>query len=74
MYKKRKCSQLKWKILASIYTLRICLGICLFVSNKRQNGWKDWTQNLCGTWEGVRIIRITNKFRKNLRIHEKNVN
>ena len=26
-----------------------CLGVCLFVSNKPQNGWTDRTQILCGT-------------------------
>ena len=34
-----------WKI----YTLLVCLFVCLIVSNKRQNGWTDWTQILCGT-------------------------
>ena len=26
----------------------VCLGVCLFVSNKRQNGWTDRAQTLRG--------------------------
>ena len=29
--------------------LSVCLFVCLFVSNKRQNGWTDRAQILCGT-------------------------
>ena len=25
----------------------LCLSVCPFVSNKRQNGWTDWAQILC---------------------------
>jgi len=35
--------------LSFIYTLLVCLSACLFLSNKRQNGWTDWAQILCGT-------------------------
>ena len=38
------------------------VGVCLFVSNKRQNGWSDLAQILCGTShdprEGLRMIKI----------------
>ena len=30
---------------------------CLFVSNKRQNGWTDQAQILCGTSRGLSLIR-----------------
>ena len=30
-----------------IYTLLVCLSVCLFVSNKRQNSWTDQAQILC---------------------------
>ena len=45
-----------------MYTLFICLSVCLFESNKRQNGYTDWTQILCGTShdprEGLWMIKI----------------
>ena len=28
--------------------LFVCLSVCLVVSNKRQNGWTDWSQFFCG--------------------------
>ena len=31
------------------YTLLVCLGVRFFVSNKRQNGFTDRAQTLCGT-------------------------
>ena len=31
-----------------IYILFLSMGVCLFVSNKRQNGWTDRIQILCG--------------------------
>ena len=34
--------------------LSVCLSVCLFVSNKRQNGWTDQAQILCGTSRGPR--------------------
>ena len=38
-------------LLTSIYKfgLSVCLSVCLFVSNKRQNGWTDRAQIFCGT-------------------------
>ena len=41
-----------------------CLFVCLFVSNKRQNGWTDRAQIFCGTSrdprEGSWMIKISN--------------
>ena len=34
------------------FGLSVMVGVCLFVSNKRQNGWIDWAQILCGTSHG----------------------
>ena len=62
----------------------VCLSVCLFVSNKRQNGWTDRAQIFCGTSrdqrEGLWMIKISNicfnqnsisiKFFKILKIHE----
>jgi len=64
--------------------LSVCLFVCLFVSNKRQNGWTDRAQILCGTsrdqGEGLWRIKISNiclhqnsiviKFLKILKIRE----
>jgi len=64
--------------------LSVCFGVCLFVSNKRQNGWTDRVQIFCGTSrdhrEGLWMIKISNiclhqnsifiKFLKILKIHE----
>ena len=39
-----------------------CLSVCFFLSNKRQNGWTDQTQILCGTlgpWEDLWMIKIS---------------
>ena len=58
--------------------------VCLFVSNKRQNGWTDWAQIFFvtsrGPREGLWMIKILNiclyqnsifiKFLKILKIHE----
>ena len=50
----------------SIYKfgLSVCLSVCLFVSNKRQNGWTDQAQIFCGTSrdhrEGLWMIKILN--------------
>ena len=66
----------------SIY--KFGLSVCLFVSNKRQNGWTDRAQIFCGTSrdhrEGLWMIKISNiypyqtsifiKFLKILKIHE----
>ena len=44
----------------------VCLSVCPFVSNKRQNGWTDRAQILCGTShdprEGFWIIEFSNIF------------
>ena len=44
--------------------LFVCYGVCLFVSNKRQNSWTDRAQIFCGTSrdsrEGLWIIKISN--------------
>ena len=74
------------QILTSIYKfgLSVCLFVCLFVSNKRQNGWTDRAQIFCGTSrdsrEALWIIKISNiclhqnsiiiKFFKILKIRE----
>ena len=66
------------------FVLSVCLFVCLFVSNKRQNGWTDRAQIFCGTSrdsrEGLWIIKISNiclhqnsiviKFLKILKIRE----
>ena len=43
--------------------LFVRLGVCLFVSNKHQNGWTDPVQFFCGTShdprEGLWMIKIT---------------
>ena len=42
----------------------VCLSVCLFVSNKRQNGWTDRAQIFCVTSrdprEGLWMIKISN--------------
>ena len=67
-----------------LYTLLVWVSVCLFVSNKRQNGWTDRAQIFCGTSrahrEGLWMIKILNiclhqnsifiKFLKILKIHE----
>ena len=64
--------------------MSVCLSVCLFVSNKRQNGWTDRAQIFCGTSrdsrKGLWIIKISNiclhqnsiviKFFKILKIRE----
>ena len=66
------------------FGLSVCLFVCLFVSNKRQNGWTDRAQFFCGTSrdhrEGLWMIKISNiclhqnsifiKFLKILKIHD----
>jgi len=82
---KKMCHKIL-KIHQSIYKfgLSVCLSGCLFVSNKRQNGWTDQAQILCGTSrvprEGLWMIKISNiwlhqnsifiKFLKILKIHD----
>ena len=52
--------------LLSIYKfgLSVCVSVCLFISNKRQNGWTDRAQIFCGTSsdprEGLWMIEILN--------------
>ena len=45
-----------------LYINLACLSVCLFVSNKRQNGWTDRAQIFCGTSrkprEGLWMIKI----------------
>ena len=67
-----------------LYINSACLFVCLFVSNKRQNGWTDRAQIFCGTSrdsrEGLWIIKSSNiclhqnsiviKFFKILKIRE----
>ena len=52
---------LKLKVI-NLYKNLACLGVCLFVSNKRQNGWTDRTPILCGASrdprEGLWMIKI----------------
>jgi len=47
---------------ASIYKFGLSVSVCLFVSNKRQNGWTDRAQIFCGTSpdhrEGLWMIKI----------------
>ena len=47
-----------------LYINLACLSVCLFVSNKPQNGWTDRAQIFCGTSreprEGLWIIKILN--------------
>ena len=40
----------------SIY--KFGLGVCLFVSNKRQNGWTDLAQFFCGTSRDPRMVLL----------------
>ena len=60
-----------WQFFNEFYTtsifkfgLSVCLSICLFVSNKSQNGWTDRAQIVCGTSrdprEGLWMIEILN--------------
>ena len=67
-----------------VYCCLLFIVVCLFVSNKRQNGWTDRAQIFCGTSrdsrEGLWIIKISNmclyqnsiviKFFKILKIRE----
>ena len=65
-----KMSQINWwsfLLPKSIYkfSLSVLVSVCLFVSNKRENGWTDRAQIFCGTSrdhrEGLWII-IKNVF------------
>ena len=53
-----------WVISIYKFGLSVCLSVCLFVSNKRQNGWTDRAHIFCGTSrdprEGLEIIKISN--------------
>ena len=83
-WNKTKLWRFSINILHSLHSLSVCLFVCLFVSNKRQNGWTDRAQFFCGTSrdsrEGLWIIKISNiclhqnsifiKFLKILKIHE----
>ena len=64
----------------SIYKfgLPVCLFVCLFVSNKRQNGWTDRAHFFCGTsrdpregWSNFqKFASIKILFLKILKIHK----
>ena len=47
----------------NLYINLACLFVCLFVSNKRQNGWTDRAQIFCGTScdprEGLWMIKFS---------------
>ena len=51
-------------ICLSVYYI-LCLSVCPFIFNKRENGWPNQTQILCGTSyevrEGLWMLRITEK-------------
>ena len=51
--------------LLSVCLFFVCLGVCPFVSNKRQNGSTDRAQTLSGTShdprEGLKNIKIERK-------------
>ena len=81
------CKRLRSKLDLEIFKLSIYkfgLSVCLFVSNKRQNGWTDRAYIFCGTSrdprEGLWMIKISNiclhqnsifiKFLKILKNHE----
>ena len=53
-----KCKSFMYKY--TLACLSVCLSVCI---NKRQNGWTDWAQILCGTSydprEGLWILEIT---------------
>ena len=55
----------KHDFVSSIYKfgLSVCLSVCLFVSNKRQNGWTDRAHIFCGTShdprEGLWMIKFS---------------
>ena len=45
--------------------LFVCLGVCLFVFNKRQNGWTDRAKIFCGTSRDHReVLWMIKNFRK----------
>ena len=46
------------------YIYFACLFICLFVFNKRQNGWTDRDQILCGTSRDPSEVLCMIKFQK----------
>ena len=80
----QRANTFKTNLLLYKFGLSVCLSVCLFVSNKRQNGWTDRAQIFCGTSreprEGLWIIKISNiclyqnsiviKFLKILKIRE----
>ena len=46
-----------------IYIFTLCLFVCLYISNQRQNGWTDQAQIFCGTScdprEGLWMIKFS---------------
>ena len=61
------CNRYKWFLYLYIYFAR--LPVCLFVFNKRQNGWTDRAKILCGTLhdpgEGLWKIKISKIIQQN---------
>ena len=53
-----------------IYDLLVCLPVCLFVSNKRQNGWTDRAQIFEGPGVFMDDRIIKNLIFENFKIHE----
>ena len=58
-------SGFSWSSIYKLACLSVCLFfVCLFASNKRQNGWTDRAQIFCGTStdprEGLWMIKISN--------------
>ena len=46
------------------------MSVCLFVSNKRQNGWTDWAQFFLGPWIFKNLPLTKFDFGKILKIHD----
>ena len=44
--------------------LSVWVLVCLFVSNKRQNGWTEWAQIVCWTSNDHRKVYEWSKFKK----------
>ena len=57
-----KCISGKCILYINLTCLCVWVSVCLFVFNKRQNGWTDRAQFFYGTscdhWEGLRMIKI----------------
>ena len=57
----------RFRLLSSIY--KLCLSVCPFASNNRQNGWTDWAQICGGTspdpGEGLWMIEFSSSAHQN---------